>query len=124
MTPFSSAFARQERRASNGLPVVDTERAGTRHTRVAPTEQVCRCARERQSGRDEEMSDAGRTRTCPVTTALTQIAPYKSHDALLPYRDRPGRACLDGAPSSRVWLRLCERCSSVNSFGSIRVSEA
>ena len=48
MTPFSSAFARRERRASNRLPVVDTGRAGTQHTRVAPTEQVCRCARDRQ----------------------------------------------------------------------------
>jgi len=31
--------------------------------------------------------------------------------------DRPGTACLDGAPSSRVWLRLCERFGCGHVFG-------
>ncbi len=33
------------------------------------------------------------------------------------YRDGWGRACLDGAPSSRVWLRLCERIGCGHVFG-------
>ena len=37
--------------------------------------------------------------------------------ALVTYRDRPGRTCLDGAPWSRVWFRLCERFGCGHVFG-------
>src|SRR5208337_1088568 len=33
------------------------------------------------------------------------------------FQHRPGTACLDGAPSSRVWLRLCERFGCGHVFG-------
>src|SRR5208283_3748909 len=65
------------------------------------------------AGQEKSRGAAGehRDQTASATTGRS----WRSRD--VPGLTRKGMSCLDGAPSSRVWLRLCERFGCGHVFG-------